>query len=77
MNWVVRNQLIPGLTETMSNGPAMNLLEGNDNRDEEGVSHTRESQSKGLVDSKEAVSLSTLFTHAQMFHLADTGATCS
>ena len=42
--------------------------------DMEGVSHARESPDKGQVNTKEAVSLSALFIHTQMFHSEETGA---
>lgn len=46
----------------------------NDSRDEDGVSHVREGLDKGQVNTEEAVSLSALFTHAQMLYSADPGA---
>ena len=74
MNLTVSSSLIPGLTGMMSNGPNMHFLKANDSSDMEGVSHARESPDKGQVNTKEAVSLSALFIHTQMFHSEETGA---
>lgn len=57
MNLAMSSRFIPSPTEGMSNGPALHFLKDTDSRDEEGISHVRESLDKAQVNTKEAVNL--------------------